>query len=396
MFGLWNGVEKVERLQAESPFSKLHVPFPFWTDLKTFPFEEFYGLVDLYSAGFPCQPFSLAGVGAADNDPRHLFPFIKRGISKMRPRIVFLENVEGIISAKLKGSGLADPAGTPVLLHVLRELERLGYRPTAGIFSASEVGLPHQRKRVFVLAVAGQPGLESCGSYFIRSIQEAERALSTASRSGSALFPSRPGEPQYEWEPPRTVANPRSPEQHRLSHFQREENSKVRLSGIGVADSERPERRQDPRSEGSSEQGNTARRNESAGRTGECGSLMANPENANGGGEHQESRTGSGRGGSSGGSSMADALRSGGELHRDDQRMGRQSQSASEQSEKSQSQVKSPVCRASHGNSDWLDYADLCHSHDSRIDELRACGNGVVPATAAKAFVTLFNNLWWE
>jgi len=130
---------------------------PVWTDLKTFPFADFHGCVDIFTAGFPCQPFSCAGKGAADSDPRHLFPYIKRGCEAMRPGIVFLENVEGLISAKLKGDGSqsawADPAGTPVLLHVLRELERLGYRATAGVFSASEVRAPHQRKRVFILGI---------------------------------------------------------------------------------------------------------------------------------------------------------------------------------------------------------------------------------------------------
>ncbi len=59
-------------------------------------------------------------------------------------KFVFGENVEGIISAKT-----AD--GESVLQYVLRELEGLGYIAEAGIFSASEVGAPHQRKRVFIL-----------------------------------------------------------------------------------------------------------------------------------------------------------------------------------------------------------------------------------------------------
>ena len=80
-------------------------------------------------------------------DPRHLFPYIADGIRECQPRIVFLENVEGIISAKT-----AD--GESVLQYVLRELEGLGYRATAGVFSAAEVGAPHQRKRVFIIGLA--------------------------------------------------------------------------------------------------------------------------------------------------------------------------------------------------------------------------------------------------
>jgi len=120
---------------------------PVFTDVKTFPYGEFRGCVDILSGGFPCQPFSAAGKREGVEDPRHLFPYIADGIRDCQPRIVFLENVEGIISAKT-----AD--GESVLQYVLRELEGLGYRATAGVFSAAEVGAPHQRKRVFILGVA--------------------------------------------------------------------------------------------------------------------------------------------------------------------------------------------------------------------------------------------------
>ena len=120
---------------------------PVFTDVKTFPYGEFRGCVDILSGGFPCQPFSAAGKRNGVEDPRHLFPYIANGIRECQPRIVFLENVEGIISAKT-----AD--GESVLQYVLRELEGLGYRATAGVFSAAEVGAPHQRKRVFILGLA--------------------------------------------------------------------------------------------------------------------------------------------------------------------------------------------------------------------------------------------------
>ena len=122
---------------------------PVFTDVKTFPYRKFRGQVDILSGGFPCQPFSNAGKRQATEDPRHLFPFIRDGIRECRPRIVFLENVEGIISAKTGD-------GESVLKYVLRSLEEVGYRTTAGIFSASEVSAPHQRKRVFILGYSRQ------------------------------------------------------------------------------------------------------------------------------------------------------------------------------------------------------------------------------------------------
>lgn len=130
-----------------------HPPVPIWTDLRTLPWQDLVGKVDGITGGFPCQPFSVAGARKADADPRHLFPHIKAAVATVRPKFLFLENVTGILHAKLGGDGWADPAGTPVGLHVIRELQRLGYKATLGVFSAAEVGYPHERKRVFFAAV---------------------------------------------------------------------------------------------------------------------------------------------------------------------------------------------------------------------------------------------------
>ena len=202
---------------------------PIFTDVKTFPYGKFRGLVDILSGGFPCQPFSAAGKREGVEDPRHLFPYIRDGIAECRPRLVFLENVEGIISSKT-----AD--GESVLKYVLGELEGLGYRATAGVFSASEVGAPHQRKRVFILAHSSSTRLQ--GELFSDSVnpkgwEESHGCTSSSSRirpdvlanpnssrriedrqpaqlwaerlvkSSTDCWPSRPKETQQEWEEPR-------------------------------------------------------------------------------------------------------------------------------------------------------------------------------------------------
>lgn len=124
---------------------------PIWTDLKTFPYEQFHGRVDILSGGYPCQPFSAAGKRAGADDPRHLWPFIAGGILLMRPKICFFENVEGHITLGLSS--------------VISDLEELGYKVSWGVFSAAECGAPHQRKRVFILAYCQQQGLEGfCGN----------------------------------------------------------------------------------------------------------------------------------------------------------------------------------------------------------------------------------------
>jgi len=111
---------------------------PIWSDLKSFPWAKFRGLVDILTGGYPCQPFSGAGLRLGKDDPRHLWPFIADGIRAMRPRACFFENVEGHISLGLST--------------VISDLEEMGYNVSWGIFSASECGASHIRKRVFILA----------------------------------------------------------------------------------------------------------------------------------------------------------------------------------------------------------------------------------------------------
>ncbi len=124
-------------------------PAPIWDDLKTFSGEPWRGVVDIVTAGYPCQPFSLAGKGLAERDPRHLWPHVRRVIGECEPSLVFLENVPGHVKR-----GFAT---------VVRELQVMGFRVAAGLFSAEEVGAPHRRQRLFALAYSGgraarQPG----------------------------------------------------------------------------------------------------------------------------------------------------------------------------------------------------------------------------------------------
>ena len=111
---------------------------PIWTDVRDFPWHLLHGSVDILSAGYPCQPFSHAGLRKGGDDDRHLWPHIRRGIESVRPAIIFLENVEGHISMGLSS--------------VISDLDELGYRCAWGIFSAEECGAPHRRNRVFIIA----------------------------------------------------------------------------------------------------------------------------------------------------------------------------------------------------------------------------------------------------
>ncbi len=113
-------------------------PSPIFTNLKTFPAKHFRGKVHGITAGYPCQPFSVAGRGKGKDDPRHLWPFMLDHIKAIKPAWVFLENVRGHVRNGLR--------------EVLADLGEAGYRSRWGIFSAEEVGAPHRRERVFILA----------------------------------------------------------------------------------------------------------------------------------------------------------------------------------------------------------------------------------------------------
>jgi site-specific DNA-cytosine methylase len=78
----------------------------------------------------------------------------------------------------------------------------VGYKATAGVFSASECGAPHQRKRVFIMANRNDTGLER----YWRHVAEYD---SQGRQGADHAWPCRPGEPQHAWEPPRVVADSR-------------------------------------------------------------------------------------------------------------------------------------------------------------------------------------------
>ena len=139
---------EIEAFAAANLVAKMEagqlVPAPVWTDLKTLPAHCFRDRIDVLTGGYPCQPFSAAGLRKGAEDLRHLWPYIYDHIRTIRPVRCFFENVEGHISL-----GLRD---------VIADLESLGYATTWGVFSASEVGAPHQRKRVYILAYASGAG----------------------------------------------------------------------------------------------------------------------------------------------------------------------------------------------------------------------------------------------
>ena len=94
--------------------------------------------IDILTAGYPCQPFSHAGKRQGADDERHLWPYVLDAICDLRPRWVVLENVAGHLSL-----GFGD---------VLGDLAEAGFDAEWCVLRASDVGAPHQRARLFIVA----------------------------------------------------------------------------------------------------------------------------------------------------------------------------------------------------------------------------------------------------
>ncbi len=139
-------------------------------DVQDVDWSYFMLPVRLLTAGTPCQPFSLAGKHLAENDGRNLFPEVMRAIRELRPSLVLLENVKGLLRDSFR----------PYFEYILRQLEcpsikpkkrelwndhdqriwrhqcAVGYEPEYQVewrlLDAADFGVPQVRQRVFVVA----------------------------------------------------------------------------------------------------------------------------------------------------------------------------------------------------------------------------------------------------
>ncbi len=100
--------------------------------------------VDVLTGGYPCQPFSHAGLRKGTDDDRHLWPHVLRAIREMGPRLAILENVRGHLTL-----------GFDV---VLSDLADLGWSARWGVVRASDAGACHQRARLFIVAYPQRQG----------------------------------------------------------------------------------------------------------------------------------------------------------------------------------------------------------------------------------------------
>ena len=138
-------------------------------------FREWRGRVDVLTAGFPCQVYSLAGKRLGDKDDRYLWPQVLRVIDEIRPTWFVGENVAGILSMVLSGEEVkvgsyTDVCGESYSMHetrqvhaveqIKRDLSSIGYSLQPVVIPACAVGAPHRRDRVWFIANRSDAGIE--------------------------------------------------------------------------------------------------------------------------------------------------------------------------------------------------------------------------------------------
>lgn len=148
----WAGFETVAQCEIDDYASKVLAKnfkgVPNLHDIRTVTNERLgeYGInsaeITVISAGFPCQPYSLAGKGRGDSDERDLWGEVARVLGEIKPRWFVGENTPGLFARQ----------NQRYFRRVLNDLTALGYNVGWGIWGACDVGANHKRERVFLCA----------------------------------------------------------------------------------------------------------------------------------------------------------------------------------------------------------------------------------------------------
>lgn len=121
---------------------------PIFSDIRDFINQgyakSYKGLVDGITAGFPCQPFSLAGKRKGGQDKRNMWPATIECVRIIRPRFAFLENVSGLCSHLY-------------IMQIFGDLAEARYNARWCVLGADDTGAPHKRKRLWILAYPNGP-----------------------------------------------------------------------------------------------------------------------------------------------------------------------------------------------------------------------------------------------
>ncbi len=117
-------------------------PCLIWDDLESFDVRPWRGLVDLVTAGFPCQGASVAGKRKGTGDERWLWPRVWRTTLELGAGLLFIENVPGLLTVN-GGSAFGE---------IVSALAARGWIAEWDCVPAGAIGAPHVRDRIFLLA----------------------------------------------------------------------------------------------------------------------------------------------------------------------------------------------------------------------------------------------------
>ena len=152
---------------------------PLWGDINEFiesgAVDQYEGVTDVVTGGFPCQPFSVAGRRKGKDDGRNCWPQCIEVIRRVKPGFFFGENVPGLLN-----SGYFP--------EILRSLAQAGYAARWIVLGCDDAGGNHRRKRLWLLAYSTSLGLEEHGHRQAEDVSQASEDVAyteSEQRNGS-------------------------------------------------------------------------------------------------------------------------------------------------------------------------------------------------------------------
>jgi len=143
--------ESCQQLLAQRQLDGTFERCPIFRDIYTFVSDgyaaSYQGMVDAVTAGFPCQPFSIAGKKQGEKDSRNLWPILFETICIIQPKYVFLENSTRLLGHQ-KQIELPSYYGV-----ILGQLASIGYDVSWDCFSAKQFNSIQLRNRFWGLAI---------------------------------------------------------------------------------------------------------------------------------------------------------------------------------------------------------------------------------------------------
>ena len=101
------------------------------------------GELDVLDGSPPCQGFSTAGKRRMDDGRNQLFREYVRLLRGLRPKVLVMENVSGMVKGKMK----------LIFAEIMRELKASGYKVSARLMNAMHFGVPQSRERMIFIGI---------------------------------------------------------------------------------------------------------------------------------------------------------------------------------------------------------------------------------------------------